>query len=39
MAVGVESSSNIYEHRNLARGKGRLARKADNLAVVCETIV
>jgi hypothetical protein len=38
-AAGVDSASNGNEYRESAGGKGRPARKIDNLAAICEPIV
>jgi hypothetical protein len=36
---GVDSASSRNEYQESSWGKGRLARKADNLTVICESIV
>jgi hypothetical protein len=39
MALGSIQPLTEMSTRNLAAGKGRLARKVDNLTVICEPIV
>jgi hypothetical protein len=39
MALGSTQPLTEMSSKNLPRGKGRLARKADNLAVICEATV
>jgi hypothetical protein len=39
MALGSTQPLTEISTRNLPRGKGRLARKADNLTAICEPIV
>jgi hypothetical protein len=39
MALGSTQSLTELNTRNLHSGKGRVARKADNLTAICEAIV
>jgi hypothetical protein len=39
LGPGVDSASNRNEYKDLRGGKGRPARKADNLTAICEPIV
>jgi hypothetical protein len=39
MALGLTQLLTEMSTRNIPRGKGRLARKADDLTAICEAIV
>jgi hypothetical protein len=39
LCPGVDSACNRNEYQNVPGGKGRPARRADNLTAICEPIV